>query len=115
MIMTSFLALGLSAHRGLASPAAELIEDGWTTAPIGISAGVGEQLGDLAPAPRGLVPMQVEGLGNRLPRDGKLQGQAPGMRGGRFVREKQYPFGVWPPQGGAAVHASTGRHVRRHQ
>src|SRR6267142_5274161 len=51
-------------------------------APIGISPAMREQRCDLVPAPRGLVPLQVEGLGNRLARDGQLQGQAPGMQGG---------------------------------
>ena len=40
-----------------------------------------EQRCDLVPAPRGLGPLQVEGLGDRLTGHGQLQGQAPGMQG----------------------------------
>ena len=49
---------------------------------MGISPARREPRGDLVPAPRGLFPLQVEGPGHRLARDGKRPGQAPGMQGG---------------------------------
>jgi hypothetical protein len=41
---------------------------------------MGEHVCDLLPASHGLDPLQIEGLGNRLTGDGKLQGEAPGMQ-----------------------------------
>ena len=82
MTMTYIHAVGLFARHGLAFPATELIEDGWPPAPVRVPASVREPLRDLVPAPLGFGPPQLEGLGDRLPRDGQLQGSAPGVQGG---------------------------------
>src|SRR5262252_746726 len=80
-MMTCITAVGFFACTRLAFPATELIEDGWPTAPVGVSPAMREQLCNLIPALRGLSPRQLEGLRNRLAGDRQLQGQAPGVQG----------------------------------
>src|SRR6267142_2998315 len=80
--MIYITAVGLFARKGQAFPAAELLEDGWSTAPIGVSSARREQLCNLVPALRGLGPLELEGLGDGLTGDGELQRQAPGVQGG---------------------------------
>jgi hypothetical protein len=66
----------------LAFPAAELIQDRGPTPPIGVFAAMGQQCGDLLPAPLGRSPRQVEGLRHRLTGHRQLQGQTSGMQRG---------------------------------
>jgi hypothetical protein len=57
----------------LALPAAELIQDRRPAAPVGVFASVGEEGRDLVPAPCGLAPLSLEGLGDRLARNRSRQ------------------------------------------
>jgi hypothetical protein len=66
MTVTCIPAVGLFARNGLAFPAAEVIENGGPTAPIGVSPGMHEPLRDLVPPLLRLSPLQLEGLGDRL-------------------------------------------------
>jgi hypothetical protein len=77
MTMTDVPAVGPLARKGLAFPAASLIEDGGPTAPVGVSPALGEQLRDLVPTPVGFGPFQLAGLRDRLTGHGQRQGQAP--------------------------------------
>ena len=70
---------GLFSHDGLTFPATELIQNGGPTTPVGGSPGMCEQFCDLLPAPLRRGPLQVEGLSDRLARDGELESQAPGV------------------------------------
>src|SRR5215510_14287336 len=72
--------IGLFSHNRLAFPTAKLIQDRWPTTPVGISPCMYEPFGDLLPTVLCLGALEVEGLGDRLARDRKLQGQTPGVQ-----------------------------------
>ena len=73
-------AAGLGSHCRLTFPAAELIQDRGPTTPVGISATVHQDIGDLLPALLRPGSPQIAGLCNRLTGHGELQREAPGMQ-----------------------------------
>ena len=110
MTRTDGPAGGFVAGPGLARPAASLVSDGGSTAPVGVSGAMREPRGARVPAGRGHGPRQRHARGHGRPGDSPRQGQAPGgPMGGRGEARRAACQRGFREHGGAASNAAMTR------